>query len=94
LRTISSKPPAQKEHKMRIRGIKKNYKFSNYLDSSLNTGSPALNYFSFADIYQGTRATNNHFKDLLDNMSTNQSNKLTKIAKDAKKLFNVIINTC
>lgn len=80
---------------MRIRGIKKNYKFSNYLDSSLNTGNPALNYFSFANTYQGTRgATNNHFKDLLDNMSTNQSNKLTKIAKDAKKLFNVIINTC
>ena len=88
-------PPTQTQHKIRVRGIKKDYKFASYLDSSLNTAHPTLDYFKFADTYQGTkRATNSHYKDLLENLTKNQSNKLTKIARDAERLFKVIISTC
>jgi hypothetical protein len=57
--------------------------------------NPNLDYFQFADVYQGTRrATNNYFKDLLIKLSNNQSNKLTKIAQDTMKLFDFGTNTC
>lgn len=87
-------PPEPKERKTRVCGIKRNYKFNNYLSSSLEKETPSLDYFSFADAFQGTkRATNYHFADLLKKLSTNQSNKLTKIAQNAKRLFDVRVNT-
>lgn len=84
-----------KRHQMRINGFKKNSKFWSYLNASLNRENPNLDYFHFADLYQGTRrATSNHFRDLLIKFSSKQSNKLTKIAQDSMKLFDVSTNTC
>ncbi|KAI8880090.1 hypothetical protein K501DRAFT_325182, partial [Backusella circina FSU 941] len=84
-----------KRPQMRISGFKKNYKFWSYLHASLNRENPNLDYFHFADAYQGTRrATNNHFKDLLKKLSSKQSNKLTKIAQDSMKLFDSREDNC
>lgn len=87
--------PQEKDTKIRITSFPKNYKFSEYLNSSLKPPNPKLDYFKFADQFNGTKkATNNHYLDLLDKLSKNQSNKLTKIASDAKNLFNVNTNIC
>ncbi|KAI7908276.1 uncharacterized protein BX663DRAFT_547883 [Cokeromyces recurvatus] len=80
----------EKHTKMRISGFSKDYKFLDYLNSSLKPPNPKLDYFNFANKFYGTeRATNNYYLDLLDKLSKNQSNKLMKIATNAKKLFNV-----
>lgn len=69
--------------KKQITGIRKEY-----LNSSLNCEKPELNYFTFADYYNGSKdATNNHYKDLLQKLSVNQTNKLTKIIEVAQVLF-------
>lgn len=87
--------PQVKDTKIRIASFPKNYKFSEYLNSSLKSLNPKLDYFKFADQFNGTkRATNNHYLDLLGMLLKNQSNKLTKIASDAKNLFNVSTNIC
>jgi carbon starvation protein CstA len=84
-----------KPSKMRISGLPKDYKYLDYLNSSLKPPNPTLDYFVFAEKFRGSKnATNNHSSDLLDKLTNKQSNKLTRIAKKAESLFTVSTNNC
>lgn len=82
--------PSKKHSKIRVRGVKKDYKYEGWLNSALQGPNPKLDYFTFADTFQNTKhATNSHYLDLLTLLSINQSNRLTKIAQEAQNLFDV-----
>ncbi|CAO3696425.1 unnamed protein product [Rhizopus microsporus] len=82
--------PSKKHSKIRVRGVKKDYKYEGWLNSALQGPNPKLDYFTFADTFQNTKhATNSHYLDLLTLLSINQSNKLTKIAQEAQNLFDM-----
>lgn len=76
--------------KVRIKGLRKNYKYKEWLEESLKNDKPPLDYFSFARAYNGTASlTNNHHSDGLDNLSKDQPNRLTGIALEAENRFKV-----
>lgn len=84
--------PKGKPLKTRVLGLSKGYKYKEWLNSELNVDEPFINYFKFADTFDGSQsATNYHYTDLLKKLSTGQSNKLTKIASTAKRLYDVSI---
>ncbi|KAI7887580.1 uncharacterized protein EV154DRAFT_427164 [Mucor mucedo] len=81
--------PKGKPLKTRVLGLPKGYKYKEWLDSQLNVDEPFIDYFKFADTFDGSEsATNYHYADLLEKLSSGQSNKLTKIASIAKTLYN------
>ncbi|CAO3644771.1 unnamed protein product [Cunninghamella blakesleeana] len=74
--------------KPRISNLPKDYKYRKWIEHSLERDSPPLNYFTFAKEFERSeQETNNHYNNLLENLSKNQSNKLIKIAFDAKTTF-------
>ncbi|KAI9248419.1 hypothetical protein EDC94DRAFT_348058 [Helicostylum pulchrum] len=78
----------EKPLKTRVLGLPKGYKYKEWLNSELNIEEPFIDYFKFADTFNGLQsATNYHYTDLLRKLSTGQTNKLTKIASTAKKLY-------
>jgi hypothetical protein len=80
----------ERQTRTRVIGLSKDYKYKDWLNSVLNTTEPIIDYFKFADTFDGAqRPTNYHYADLLKKLSTGQSNKLTKIATMAKKLYDV-----
>ncbi|KAG2211788.1 hypothetical protein INT46_007972 [Mucor plumbeus] len=86
--------PNKKLKKMRVSGLKKNYRYKEWLDAVLNDSKPSLDYFKFANTFKGKEAaTNSHYVDLLQTLSKNQSNKLMKIASEAQTLFEKRNNT-
>lgn len=75
--------------KIRITGIRKDYKFLKWLEANLQKTPPEIDYFSFAEQYNGTEeATNTNYKDLLLTLQSHQSNKLTSTAYSAEMNFN------
>lgn len=82
--------PQNKRTRTRIVGLPKNYKYKDWLNSSLNVAEPTIEYFEFASTFDDSEnCTNHHYVDLLKKLSTGQSNKLTRIATSAKKLYEV-----
>jgi hypothetical protein len=80
---------------MRICGIRKDYHSWDCPDLSLRYPSPNLDYFIFADKFDGTRnSTNSHYSDLFDKLSNQQSNKLMNNSNGARKLLAVSTNDC
>jgi hypothetical protein len=76
---------------MRISGIRKDYHSWDCLDLSLRYPNPNLEYFVFADRFNGTRnSTSSHYSDLLDK----QSNNLMINSNGVRKLFAVSTNDC
>ncbi|KAI8330396.1 hypothetical protein EDC96DRAFT_548954 [Choanephora cucurbitarum] len=75
--------------KIRINGLSKNYKFLKWVEASLQRSPPGLEYFSFAEQFEGTEeATNTNYKDLLLTLQSHQSNRLTSIAHSAETTSN------
>lgn len=82
--------PRNKRTRTRVVGLPKGYKYKDWLNSALNITEPTIDYFKFADTFgDSERATNYHYADLLQKLSTGQSNKLTRIATSAKKIHEV-----
>lgn len=76
--------------KIRINGIRKDYKFLKWLEANLQKTPSSIDCFSFAEQFEGTEeATNTNYKDLLLTLQSHQSNKLTNIAHNAEMAFNV-----
>lgn len=64
--SISSTQLNNKRPKTTIDGLKKEYKYLNWVETSLCTSSPALDYFSFAShVDDNEKLTNSNYKDLL-----------------------------
>lgn len=79
-----------KVKKIGINGLSKDYKFLKWAEASLQRSPSRLEYFSFAEQFDGTEeATNTSYKDLLLTLQSHQSNKLTSIAHSAEIAFNV-----
>lgn len=76
--------------KTRINGLRKDYKFSSWVESSFKKQSPELDYFSFAELFNGAEdATNANYMDLLLTLQSKQSNKITNVAHAAQTTFAV-----
>ncbi|KAG1302543.1 hypothetical protein G6F64_010838 [Rhizopus arrhizus] len=74
--------------KTRINGLRKDYKFLPWVESSFKKQSPELDYFSFAELFNGAEdATNANYMDLLLTLQSKQSNKVTNIAHAAQTTF-------
>ena len=62
------------------------------METSFCTPSPALDYFSFASYVDDDEdVTNASYKDLLLALQKKQTNKVTKVAFDSDKVFEVCI---
>lgn len=87
-------PEARSLKKTRINGIRKNYKFLAWVESSFQKEPPELDYFSFAEHFNGTEdATNANYMDLLLTLQSKQSNKVTNVGHDAETTFAVCYNS-
>ncbi|KAG0959794.1 hypothetical protein G6F31_011298 [Rhizopus arrhizus] len=66
----------------------KDYKFLPWVESSFKKQSPELDYFSFAELFNGAEdATNANYMDLLLTLQSKQSNKVTNVAHAAQTTF-------
>jgi hypothetical protein len=76
---------------IRISGLPANYAFKDWLQQALRDESDPLNYFSFANVFDGNEnATNTHYSDLLNLLSNKrQSKKLIHLIEKAKSKFEV-----
>lgn len=60
------------------------------MESSFQKQSPELDYFSFAELFNGTKdATNSNYMDLLLTLQSKQSSKASNIAHAAQTTFAV-----
>lgn len=83
-------PEAQLLKKTRINGIRKDYKFLAWVESSFQKEPPELDYFSFAEHFNGTEdATNANYMDLRLTLQSKQSNKVTNVVHTAETTFAV-----
>jgi hypothetical protein len=80
-----------KTPKVRVCGVRQEYKYKDWLESSLQSEDDALSYFSFADEFADSEhATNTHYGDILSLLSSNkQTKKLLSIVEAAKSKFRV-----
>ncbi|KAL7318492.1 hypothetical protein PS15m_001730 [Mucor circinelloides] len=61
--------------KIRINGLSQDYSFLKWIEASLQILAPGLEYFSFAEQFEGTEeATNTNYKDLLLTLQSRQIN--------------------
>jgi hypothetical protein len=90
IHTFEAQLLKKKKKKTRINGLMKDYKFLAWAESSFQKQQPDLNYFLFAEHFNGTEdATNANYMDLLLTLQSKQSDKVTTVAHSAETIFAV-----
>lgn len=81
--------------KVRILGLPSDYAYKDWVQQELQDENNPLNYFAFADKFNGNeQVTNTHYTDLLHLLSNKrQSKKLIHMVEVARAKFEVEIYT-
>lgn len=77
---------------VRVKGLDKKYPHYLWLQNSLTSNDPNLDYFSYAEeVQKDLRTTNSLYSDLLRTLTTQQqTKKLSRIASLASQEFKVL----